>query len=129
MKILFLCTGNSARSILAEGIARNLGHDAQSAGSRPTGRVNLYALQELERRGVATQGLASKCWDAFSDVVFDQVITLCDQAAGEACPIWPGNPSKLHWGLPDPAVDPDPAEAFSKTFDLLEQRIRERLAT
>lgn len=128
MKILFLCTGNSARSILAEGIARNHGHDARSAGSHPTGRVNPYALQELERRGIATQGLTSESWDAFSEFQFDRVITLCDQAAGEVCPIWPGNPTKLHWGLPDPATDANPSVAFSETYEVLEKLIRARLS-
>jgi arsenate reductase len=134
--ILFLCTGNSARSILAEAIANRLGAGraaAWSAGSRPAGRVNPVALALLESLGYETQGLRSKSWDAFArpDAPgFDLIVTVCDNAAGETCPIWPGTPTRLHWSIADPAaVAGAPAAveaAFADTYRLLHARI-ERL--
>ena len=135
--VLFLCTGNSARSILAEAIlTREAGGRlaAHSAGSHPVGRVNPYALALLAERGHETVGFASKNRDRFAEADaprIDAVITVCDAAAGETCPIWPGNPSRAHWGLPDPAAETDPDAArlaFARTYDALSQRIGALLA-
>ena len=136
--ILFLCTGNSARSILAETIANQLGEGrlkAYSAGSFPTGRVNPFALRLLESLGVATAGLRSKSWDEFSGAdapALDFVITVCDNAAGEVCPIWLGHPVQSHWGLPDPAAvegtDDDKLQAFKTTYAALSERLKAFLA-
>jgi len=131
--VLFLCTGNSARSILAEAILNRIGGDkfrAYSAGSHPKGAVNPAALKLLERMGYPTQGLRSKPWDEFSGPAappLDFVFTVCDDAAGEVCPIWPGQPMTAHWGLPDPAaVEGSEAEialAFAEAYRLLNNRI------
>jgi protein-tyrosine-phosphatase len=131
--VLFLCTGNSARSILAEAILNHRARDgfkAFSAGSHPKGQVNPLALAELERSGVPTTGLRSKAWDEFAAPgapPLDFVFTVCDQAAGEVCPIWPGQPMTAHWGMPDPAAvegtDSDKARAFRDTFVALDRRI------
>lgn len=131
--LLFLCTGNSARSILAEAIANRLGapdYRAFSAGSDPTGRVNPLALELLTAEGYDTGDLRSKSWDAFAAPgapVIDIVITVCDNAAGEVCPVWPGQPVTAHWGIADPAaIDGDDATrraAFVTAYRLLEKRI------
>lgn len=131
--ILFLCTGNSARSILAEAIANNLGSGkftAYSAGSMPTGRVNPHALELLGRLGLPTDGFRSKSWEEFARPgapELDFVITVCDNAAGEVCPVWPGQPMTAHWGVPDPAAAQGSASAiavaFSETYRLLSNRI------
>ena len=131
--VLFICTGNSARSILAEALLRHWGEGhfkAYSAGSHPTGAVQPFALEMLEARGVSTDGLNSKSWDQFggSDAPpMELVITVCDTAANESCPILPGTPLRLHWGLPDPsaALGDDNARkaAFANVCDMLEQRI------
>lgn len=136
MNVLFLCTGNSARSILAESI---LDHDgagrfaAFSAGSRPAGRVNPWALHTLTARGYPAEGFASKSWDAFADgPQFDLIVTVCDSAAAETCPVWPGQPVSAHWGIPDPAAvegsDADKEAAFALAFDRLKRRIDAMLA-
>ena len=131
--VLFLCTGNSARSILAEAIAnhRNDGRfRAFSAGSYPKGAVNPRALALLERMGMSTEGLRSKPWDEFSRPYappLDFVITVCDNAAGELCPVWPGQPMTAHWGQPDPAAvegtELEKTNAFRDAFRMLERRI------
>jgi arsenate reductase len=131
--VLFLCTGNSARSILAESILNQRGHGqfrAYSAGSHPAGRVNPFALELLTRMNFPTEGLRSKPWDEFAATgapELDFVFTVCDNAAGEVCPVWPGQPATAHWGVTDPAaVEGDDAaktEAFRQAFRSLERRI------
>ncbi|GAB1407785.1 arsenate reductase ArsC [Thermomonas brevis] len=131
--ILFLCTGNSARSIMAEAVANHIGHGrlrAFSAGSQPSGQVQPLALEALRDAGIPTDGLRSKSWDEFGTVdapPMDIVITVCGNAAGEACPVWPGHPVTAHWGVDDPvAVPGDEAQrrkAFGEAMLLLRQRI------
>jgi arsenate reductase len=131
--VLFLCTGNSARSILAEAILNRRGEGrfkAFSAGSHPKGEVHPLALALLDRKCLPTEGLRSKAWDEFAKPgapKLDFVFTVCDNAAGEVCPIWPGHPMTAHWGLPDPAAvegtDLDKTEAFREAFRMLERRI------
>jgi len=121
-RILFLCTGNSARSILAEAIANELYGDelqASSAGSQPKGEPNPLAIATLERHGLPTAGLRSKSWDEFRDEPFDLVVTLCDSAAKEHCPIFPGEGAKTHWGLPDPPASDNPDQTFDEVFDAI----------
>lgn len=133
LNILILCTGNSARSILAEALFNAEGAGrfrAYSAGSKPAGKVNRHALALLEAKGFDVTCFRSKNWAEFegpSAPVMDAVITVCDSAASEACPIWPGAPVRAHWGLPDPAgVEPDEAArlAFEDTFAALQRRVR-----
>jgi protein-tyrosine-phosphatase len=131
--ILFLCTGNSARSILAEAIMNRVGavrFNAFSAGSHPKGAVSPYAIELLKRLDHETHGLRSKSWDEFAREgapQLDFVITVCDDAAGEVCPLWPGQPMTAHWGMVDPAsVSGSPAEvaaAFAETYRMLNNRI------
>ena len=108
--VLFLCTHNSARSILAEGLKTRLGAGGMvghSAGSHPSGRVNRFALEVLESLGCETAGMHSKHWLAYAGPhapVMDFIVTVCDNAAGEACPVWPGSPVQLHWGFADPSA-------------------------
>jgi arsenate reductase len=131
--VLFLCTGNSARSIMAEAILNTRGNHkfhAFSAGSKPRGSVRPEALQLLRDNGIPAEGLRSKSWDEFSKPGMpdmDFVFTACDQAAQEACPIWPGKPITGHWGVPDPAAvtgsDGEIKHAFAEAYRLLEFRI------
>jgi len=131
--VLFLCTGNSARSIMAEAILNFKGRPtftAYSAGSHPTGAVRPEALRQLERAIIPVKGLRSKSWEEFSvpgAPQLDFVFTLCDNAANEVCPIWPGQPMTAHWGVPDPpAMNGDESEierAFRDAFFILERRI------
>ena len=131
--VLFLCTGNSARSILAEVQLKQLGGGkfrAFSAGSHPAGRVNPFAIDFLESNGLPTEGLRSKSWDEFAAPgapVMDYVLTVCDQAAGEQCPFWPGQPMSAHWGVPDPAAvegtDEQKRRAFRDTAAIMRKRI------
>ncbi len=132
--VLFLCTGNSARSIMAESILRQVGGGrfrAFSAGSHPAGRVNQFALELLEKNRMPTDGLRSKNWDEFAQPGapnLDFVFTVCDNAAGELCPTWPGQPMTAHWGIPDPAVvessDAAKRKAFAEASRALLNRIR-----
>jgi protein-tyrosine-phosphatase len=131
--VLFLCTGNTARSILAESILRQLGADrfaAFSAGSQPKGSVNPFALTVLAAHGYPAEGFRSKSWAEFAEAGaprMDFIFTVCDSAAGEACPVWPGNPVSAHWGIEDPAAvegtDIDRERAFEQAFRFLRNRI------
>jgi len=131
--VLFLCTGNSARSIIAECVLNRLGHgrfSAHSAGSFPKGEVHPYALELLARQAFPTDELRSKSWNEFAvpgAPQLDFVFTVCDNARGEVCPIWPGQPMTAHWGLPDPAAaEGNEAErrlAFAETLRMLNNRI------
>lgn len=130
--VLFLCTGNSARSILAEAImTAQPGFRGFSAGSQPQGDPNPHALQLLQNLGHDTSGLRSKSWDEFAEPgapQMDFIFTVCDNAAGEACPLWPGQPMSAHWGLPDPAAvtgtQAEIAAAFAETYRALLRRIQ-----
>ena len=132
-RVLFLCTGNSARSIMAEAILNFTGSShfvAYSAGSHPSGTVRPEALRELERAGIPTEGLRSKSWDEFAlpgAPELDFILTVCDNAAKEVCPVWPGHPASAHWGVPDPAAMQGSAaeveRAYREAFLMLERRI------
>jgi arsenate reductase len=132
--VLFLCTGNSARSILAEALITQWGRGkfrGFSAGSHPKGAVHPIALQLLQRMNLPTEGLRSKSWDEFAApdaMPLDFVFTVCDHAAGEVCPYWPGQPMTAHWGVPDPAAvegsDQKKWLAFRETFRILDNRIK-----
>ncbi|MBE0532234.1 MAG: arsenate reductase ArsC [Rhodospirillales bacterium] len=131
--VLFLCTGNSARSILAEAIMNSLGKGkfrAYSAGSHPSGRVHPLALDTLRIAGLSTEGARSKAWDEFAEPgapKMDFIFTVCDNAAGEVCPIWPGHPMTAHWGVEDPAAfegtEAEKRAVFLKVFRMLQNRI------
>jgi arsenate reductase len=121
--VLFICTGNSARSILAEAIMNDLGMEkgfrAFSAGSKPRGEVNAWTLRTLAVHRYSTEGYRSKSWEEFAQPgapVMNFVFTVCDQAAGETCPVWPGQPMTAHWGVPDPSAVDGSAEAVEKAF-------------
>jgi arsenate reductase len=132
--VLFLCTGNSARSILAESLVNHWGRGqfrGFSAGSFPRGQVHPMALDLLQRMNLPTKGLRSKSWDEFAvpgAPPLDFIFTVCDNAAGEVCPVWPGKPMTAHWGIADPAAvlgtDAEKAVAFRKTLNELETRIK-----
>jgi arsenate reductase len=137
--VLILCTHNSARSVLAEGMlnhwAKKLGRDvrAYSAGSAPSGRINPLALDALKEAGVDTSGTRSKSWDEFAGpkaVPMRIVITVCDSAAAETCPYWPGSPVQVHWGYPDPSDAPaaERADAFERTRRSMSGRMTRLLA-
>ena len=131
--VLFLCTGNSARSILSEAILNAEGKGkfkAFSAGSHPSGKVNSFAIDLLEQRRYPTKELRSKAWEEFAlpdAPELDFVFTVCDNAAGEVCPVWPGQPISAHWGVEDPAAvegsDDEKRKAFVKAFTVLQRRI------
>lgn len=132
LNVLFLCTGNSARSILAEAILSRVGEGrfrSFSAGSRPKGEPNPHALKLLSENGYDISGFSSKSQDVFSEpdaAKMDIIITVCDSAAGEACPVWPGHPAAGHWGIPDPAGIEDETEAriaFLETYMRMSDRI------
>jgi len=135
LNVLFLCTHNSARSIMGEAIINNLAVSrgrfrGYSAGSQPSGKPNPFALECIQRAGLSTEGLRSKNWDEFAQPdapKLDFVFTVCDNAAKEVCPVWPGQPMSAHWGLPDPAAvegsDQEKRDAFSAIFRQLSTRI------
>ncbi len=132
-KVLVLCTGNSARSILGEVLFNSLGRGmfkAYSAGSHPAGKVNPGALEWLQANGYSTEGLRSKSWDEFAAPgapEFDFIFTVCDNAAGEACPLWLGKPATAHWGIPDPAHiegEEERRAAFKRAAEQLARRIQ-----
>lgn len=131
-KILFLCTANSCRSVMAEALINHLGrgrYKAWSAGSSPAGYVHPKTIETLKRHGVDPGAPQSKSWDVFANESFDRVITVCDQAAGESCPVFSGKPTKLHWSIPDPAraegTEAEINAAFDESFTLLKGRIEE----
>ncbi|MFA4970556.1 MAG: arsenate reductase ArsC [Sulfuritalea sp.] len=133
LHVLFLCTGNSARSILAEAILNAIGRGrfkAYSAGSHPAGQVNPFALELLKRNRLPTDDLRSKSWNEFAAPdapQLDFVFTVCDNAAGEVCPVWPGQPMTAHWGIPDPAAvagsDEDKRKAFFTAYNQMHHRL------
>ena len=134
--VLILCTHNSARSVLGEGmlnhLARRLGRDvrAHSAGSTPSGRINPFALEALSNAGVDTAGFRSKSWEEFTAPGAPEmriVITVCDSAAKETCPFWPGSPVRMHWGYPDPSNTAGGDEAKRNAFELTRQAIGYRM--
>lgn len=132
LNVLVLCTGNSCRSIMAEALINNLGRDryrAWSAGSVPAGYVHPKSIETLQRYGIDPGQPRSKSWDEFAAESFDLVITVCDQAAGETCPLFSGSPKKLYWSTPDPAKvtgsDSKIDAAFDKAFSMLKHRVQE----
>ena len=131
--VLFLCTHNSARSIMAEALLNTIGRarfQAFSAGSMPSGRVNPFAIEIAKTLGYLTENIRSKSWEEFAKPgapYMDIIITVCDNAAGEACPFWPGHPATAHWGFPDPAnvegSDDEKRRAFNQVFQAIRRRI------
>ncbi|GGD65616.1 arsenate reductase ArsC [Lacimicrobium alkaliphilum] len=134
LKILYICTHNRCRSILSEAITNHLGNGrivAKSAGSQPSGEVHPLSTFYLEEQGIATDALESQSWDEFEDFGADLVITVCDSAAGESCPLWFGKSLKMHWGLTDPSKltgsEEDKADAFRSTIKEIAQRVQQLL--
>jgi arsenate reductase len=135
-RVLFLCTGNSARSVIAEALLQHLGgtrFSSFSAGSCPTGTVHPLALEILRARGIAISEPRSKSWDEFvTSAPMDLIVTVCDRAATETCPVWPGHPRTAHWGLQDPAAangaSASKLAAFERAFTVLERRITELIS-
>ncbi len=136
LNVLFLCTGNSARSILAEAMLNSMAvgkgrFHAYSAGSHPSGQVNPFAIELLEKNHLPTEDLRSKSWDEFAQpgaAELDFVFTVCDNAAGEVCPVWPGQPMTAHWGVPDPAAVEGSDEAKRKAFFLAFAQLQNRIS-
>ncbi len=135
MKILFICTHNRCRSILSEAITNHLSQGeltAYSAGSQPVGEVHPLSIKYLQARGVSTEGLKSQFWDAFESINPDVVVTVCDSAADEPCPVWLGQCAKIHWGLPDPSklegTEEEVRDAFFSVMDTIETRTKKILA-
>ena len=132
IKVLVLCTGNSCRSVMAEALINALGrgrYQAWSAGSFPAGYIHPKSIETLQRHGIDPGQPHSKSWNELADQVFDLVITVCDQAAGESCPLFPGKPRKLHWSTPDPAKATGSATEIERAFDhaffMLKNRIQD----
>jgi len=130
MKILYICTHNRCRSILSEAVTNHFSNgliEAKSAGSQPVGEVHPLSLKYLAEAGISTQGLVSESWDDFEAFAPDLVVTVCDSAAGEACPVWFGDTMKIHWGLADPSKltgsEESIATAFRDTIDIIKQRV------
>jgi len=139
MKILYICTHNRCRSILSEAITNHVSFaqaqvsiQAKSAGSQPAGEVHPLSIQYLQEAGVSTAGLASQSWDELEEFAPDMVVTVCDSAAGESCPVWFGTSVKVHWGLTDPSKvegsDEEKAQAFRETIAEIQRRVTELLA-
>lgn len=131
LTLLFVCTHNRCRSILCEALSRQLSKgriDAYSAGSHPSGKVHPETLKHLEKRGIDTTDLRSTSWDSYERIPFDAVITVCDNAAGEQCPVWLGKTTKVHWGLPDPSNVED-GEDRDMAFDAVIETIQQRLGS
>lgn len=129
-QVLVLCTGNSCRSIMAEALINQLGaeqYQAVSAGSAPTGQVHPKSIEALRRQGIEVDQPRSKSWDEFANRNFDLVITVCDRAAGESCPVFPGTPRKLHWSTPDPAEATGSEDRVDQAFDEALQLLRDRI--
>ncbi|MDB3872843.1 arsenate reductase ArsC [Pelagibacteraceae bacterium] len=130
-KVLFLCTGNSARSIISECLMNQMGesqHHAHSAGSKPTGTVNPFSIQVLKKNNINCDGTSSKSWDAFKDMKFDFVVTVCNNTANETCPIYPGSLKKIHWDIEDPAAfqgsDEEKLNEFQRVFDIIKKKLK-----
>ena len=131
-KVLFLCTGNSARSIISECLMNQMGERhfrAHSAGSKPTGTVNPLTIQVLKEKNINCDHLLSKSWDTFKDMSFNFVVTVCNNAANETCPIYPGSPKKIHWNIEDPAVcrgsDEEKLKEFQRIFEIIKKKIKQ----
>ncbi|MBY6212408.1 arsenate reductase ArsC [Microbulbifer agarilyticus] len=134
MKVLYICTHNRCRSILSEAVTNSLGQEqiaARSAGSQPSGVVHPLSIKYLKERGIETDSLRSQSWDDFEDWQPDLVVTVCDSAAGESCPVWFGNSAKVHWGLEDPSKlegsEEEIERAFNHTIDIIQQRVEQML--
>lgn len=132
MKILYICTHNRCRSILSEAVTNHLSDGsmvAKSAGSQPVGEVHPLSIRHLEEAGISTEGLRSQSWDDFESFAPNVVVTVCDSAAGESCPVWFGNTIKIHWGLSDPSKlqgsEEDIADAFRHTIAIITERVKQ----